>query len=138
MLANGTKLGFSASGTGPFTYTDLTGLKEIPDFKNEKEKVENTPLSASNKEYEYGVGDYGDLTYKFKFVNSSETDSYRILKGYEDSNTKLNFKQEYPDGTAMTFAGQVTTGVTGGKLNDAIDFELSIALASAVTVTNPA
>ena len=32
MLANGTKLGFKKSGAEPDVYTDLPGLKEIPEL----------------------------------------------------------------------------------------------------------
>jgi hypothetical protein len=137
MLANGTTLGYSTTGTTPINYITLPDLKEIPDFFNDKEKVENTGLAASNKEYEFGVGDYGDLEYTFKFKNSATTDTYRVLKAYADSNTVLYFKQTYPDGTAMTFSGQVSVGSTGGGLNKPIDCKVKIALASSVTVTNP-
>ena len=56
MLANGSTLGYrAAGGTGDFT--DLDGLKELPDIGVDPEKVENTPLSAHVKQYENGVGD---------------------------------------------------------------------------------
>ena len=63
MLANGTLLGMKKPGTAEFV--DIPDLKTVPDMNNEKEKVENTRLTAANKEYEFGVGDYGDLEYTF-------------------------------------------------------------------------
>ena len=42
MLANGAKLGYSktAPSGSSTTYTDLPGLKEIPDIGSDPEKVE--------------------------------------------------------------------------------------------------
>jgi hypothetical protein len=137
MLANGATLGFSATAS-PTTYTNLTGLKEIPEMGNELEKVENTCLSDSSKQYEFGIGDYGDLEFKFKYDNSSATAPYRVMKGYEDSRTKLYFCLTYPDGTKFAWAAQVFTKLSGGSVNGALEFSLKMALQSNITPTNPA
>ena len=55
MLANGTKLGYKKKSGELSTYTDLAGLKEIPEMGTEPEKVENTCLSDKVKQYEYGM-----------------------------------------------------------------------------------
>ena len=57
MLANGTKLGYKKKGASESTYTDLTGLKEVPEIGNEKEKEENNGLADKAKQYEFGIGD---------------------------------------------------------------------------------
>ena len=59
MLANGAKLGYSktALSGGSTTYTDLPGLKEIPDIGSDPEKVDNTVLTDPHKKYEKGIGD---------------------------------------------------------------------------------
>ena len=59
MLANGTKLGYSkTTPSGSSTsYTDLPGLKEIPDVGTDPEKVDNTVLTDKHKVYEKGIGD---------------------------------------------------------------------------------
>ena len=62
MLANGATLGYKKKGAVG-DYTDLPGLKEIPDMGTEPEKVENTDLNAKNKQYENGIGDAGEMTY---------------------------------------------------------------------------
>ena len=46
MLANGATLGYKTTGN---TYTNLPGLKEIPDLGVEPEKVENTCLTDGHK-----------------------------------------------------------------------------------------
>ena len=59
MLANGATLGYKEKEGSSATYTDLPGLKEIPDCGVEPEKVENTCLTDKNKQYENGIGDLG-------------------------------------------------------------------------------
>ena len=63
MLANGITL--SCKRSTESNYSILAGLKEVPELGNEPEKVENTGLSDTVKQYEFGIGDPGDLEYKF-------------------------------------------------------------------------
>ena len=65
MLANGAKLEFKSKTVS--TYTKLKGLKELPEIGVEPEKVENSDLDDTQKVYEMGIGDPGDITYKFKY-----------------------------------------------------------------------
>ena len=73
MLANGATLQYKEHGAAG-NYTDLPGLKEIPEIGADPEKVENTVLTDTVKKYEIGIGDPGDMTYKFKYVNTAATD----------------------------------------------------------------
>lgn len=134
MLANGTKLSYKTTGE---TYAELKGLKKIPDMGNEPEKVENTCLTDTAKQYEFGIGDYGDLEYTFKYENSDESSSYRILRTLADAKTKVGFKQEYPDGTTFTFSAQCSVKLGGGDVNGVIEFTLKLALQSGITTTDP-
>lgn len=78
MLANGIK--FKYKKTSSATYTVLNSLKKVPDIGIEPEKVENTPLGASNKQYELGIGDPGDLEFVFVYGDASKpADETRIL-----------------------------------------------------------
>ena len=126
MLANGAKLGFSATNSSPVTYTNMDGLLEIPGFESNPEKVENTPLSSANKQYEKGIGDLGDLEYGFKWDNSSATSPYRVMRGYETSGDTVYFKHEYKDGTSAAFGAQVAVSTTGGGLNSKVDWKLKL------------
>lgn len=136
MLANGAKLYYKTTSAG--TYTELTGLKEIPDMGVEPEKVENTTLSDSVKKYENGIGDPGDMTYKFKYVNDSSTAPYRVLKGLESAHTNVYWKEQTADGTVTEFTGQCAVKRVGGGVNAAVEFECAISLSSDFTITNPA
>lgn len=128
MLANGIKLFY---GTEKSTIsTLLTGLKEVPEFGVEPEKVENTTLADKVKKYENGIGDGGDLEYKFKHENTKETDTFRVIRKAQEANKTLWFKQEYPDGTTVTFSGQPSVKVGGGGVNAVIESTVKIALSS--------
>lgn len=136
MLANGAKLYYGTIPTsGDPTYTELTGLKEIPDLGADPEKVENTCLTDSIKHYEMGIGDPGDMEYVFKYDNSSATSAYRVLRGLNGANTA--WKEVTYDGTTTEFTGYPSVKRNGGGVNGAIDFTLSIALSSDLDITDP-
>lgn len=136
MLANGTKLGYKKSGGS--TYTDLPGLKEIPEMGIDPEKVENTCLTDKNKQYENGIGDAGDITYKFKYDNSKADCPYRVMRASQNSGEVLSFQETLVDGTTTEFEGQVSVKRTGGGVNGVIEFNLAISLQSDLKVTDPA
>ena len=135
MLANGAQLGFKKSGGASFT--DLPGLKEIPEMGIEPEKVENTCLTDKNKQYENGIGDPGDLVYKFRYENTKEDSPYRVMRKAQDSGEVLDFQETLIDGTTTEFSGQVSVKRTGGGVNGVVEFNLSIALQSELKVTDP-
>lgn len=135
MLANGIKLSYKKDGES--TFTNLTGLKSVPDMGMDPEKVENTCLADKVKQYEFGIGDYGDLEYTFKYENSSNTSPYRVLRGLADSKDIVDFEQSYPDGTKFAFKAMCNVKLSGGEVNGVIDFTLQLALQSDITVTDP-
>lgn len=137
MLANGATLEYKEKGAEG-DYKDLPGLKEIPDMGTEKEKVDNTVLTANNKQYEYGIGDAGDITYKFKYDNTSANSPYRLMRNAEAAGKVLSFKETLADGTTTEFDAQVSVKRTGGGVNGVIDFNLNMAVQSDFVYTDPA
>lgn len=136
MLSNGIKLSYKSGSATEFK--ELQGLKEVPELGIDPEKVENTGLGDKVKQYEFGIGDAGDLAYKFKFTNGADTDSYRILRTLADAGTTAEFQQELPDGTTFTFGAQSSVKISGGGINTAIDFTLNLALQSEIVVEDKA
>lgn len=136
MLANGIKLSYKKSGEGEFIL--LAGLKEVPELGTEPEKVENTCLSDTVKQYEFGIGDPGDLEYKFKYENKSATSPYRVMRNAEAAKEVLTFKEELPDGTTVTFDAMVSVKLGSGAVNGVLDFTLKMALQSDMVFTDPA
>ena len=137
MLANGAKLGYKATKEAS-TYTDLPGLKEIPDMGVDPEKVDDTCLTDKNKIYENGIGDLGDMIYKFRFDNKTAKSTYRILRGLQDSGETYSFQETLPDGTVTTFDAQVSVKRTGGGVNGVIDCDATMMIQCDLVVTDPA
>lgn len=135
MLANGTKLEYKEKSGS--SYTNLEGLKEIPEIGDEPEKVENTCLADTSKKYEYGIGDPGELEFKFKYDNSSATSSYRILRKAAEAKKVLSFKETLPDGTVFEWDAQVSIKLGGGGVNGVMEFTCKMALQSEISVTDP-
>lgn len=136
MLANGAKLGYKKKGASG-DYTDLTGLKEIPELGEDPEKVENSGLADKVKQYEYGIGDAGDLTYKFKYENTSETSPYRVMRKAAATKEVLSFCETLPDNTKYEYDAQVSVKRSGGGVNGVMEFDLNMALQSEITNTDP-
>lgn len=136
MLANGAKLGYKKKGAGG-DYADLTGLKEIPELGEDPEKVENSGLADKVKQYEYGIGDAGDLTYKFKYENTSEISPYRVMRKAAATKEVLSFCETLPDNTKYEYDAQVSVKRSGGGVNGVMEFDLNMALQSEITTTDP-
>ena len=135
MLANGAKLGYRTGSSG--TYTNLPGLKEIPDMGVDPERVENTVLTDANKKYEMGIGDLPEMVYKFKYDNSSADSPYRLMRTLEADGTVAHFQEELKDGTQTSFDAQVSVKRTGGGVNGVIEFELTMMVQSDLAITDP-
>ena len=138
MLANGAKLGYKKKSASSAAYTDLPGLKEIPELGYEPEKVENTGLNDPHKMYELGIGDLPDMVYKFKYDNTKADSPYRVMRKAADDLEVLNFQETDPDGTKVQYDAQVSVKRTGGAVNGAIDFELTMIVQSDIEIVDPA
>lgn len=140
MLANGTTLGYrkyTDSGSSA-AYTDLAGLKEIPEVGTELEKVDNTDLSNSHKIYENGIGDLPDMVYKFKYDNTKANSPYRVMRDAAAKKEVWDFQEKTKDGTITEFTAQFSLKRTGGGVNGVIEFEVTMAVQSEIKQTDPA
>ena len=133
MLINGAKLGYKAGSSN--TYTDIAGLKEVPDMGADPELVDNTALTDSIVHNEVGIGDAGSMDYVFRFDNSTAQSNYRVCKGL--AGTKTSFEQSFADGTKFHFDAIPSVRVNGGGVNDPAEFTMTLALQSDITVVDP-
>lgn len=136
MLANGIKLGYKKKDGASFT--DLVGLKEVPEMGNEPEKVDNTCLSDKVKQYEYGIGDPGELEFKFKYENTSVDSPYRVMRTADAAKEVLSFEETFPDGTTFAWDAQVSVKLGSGTVNGVMEWTLKMALQSEIKTTDPA
>lgn len=137
MLANGAKLEFKKKSESGNTYTKLLGLKEIPEMGIDMEKVENSHLESEVKFYEMGIGDAGDMVYKFMYDNTGVDSPYRILRKAQEDGEVLSFRETLKDGTTSSFDGYASVKRTGGGVNGVIDFDLTIAISSNIVIVDP-
>ncbi len=137
MLANGAKLAYKKKDSEG-EYTNLLGLKEIPDCGVEPEKVDNTVLTDPFKKSEMGIGELPDMVYKFKYDNTSKDSPYRVLRSYQETKEVLAFQETLSDGTVTEYDAQVSVKRTGGTVNGVIDFELTVYVQSDIVITDPA
>lgn len=135
MLANGAKLEYREKGSE--AWIELVDLKEIPDLGVEAEKVENTGLNDKNKQYENGIGDVGDMKYKFKYKNDSTTAVHRVLRTAAAENKVLEFKETLSDGSVTTYDAQVSVKRTGGGVNGVVETEVTMAVQSDFVYEDP-
>lgn len=84
-----------------------------------------------------GIGDPGDISYKFKYDNTSTNSPYRVLRKHEEAGDTLSFKETLKDGTTTEFDGQISLKRTGGGVNGVIEFTLNIAVCSEIKITDP-
>lgn len=136
MLANGATLGFKKKGGE--SYTDLPGLKEIPDVGVEPEKVDNTVLTDPHKKNEAGIGELPDMVYKFKYDNTAASSPYRVMRKAQEDGDLLSFQEKLMDGTTTEYDAQVGVKRTGGGVNGVIEFELTMFVQSDIVITDPA
>ena len=135
MLANGITLGMKKSGSEDFEI--LEGLKEVPELGVDPENVDNTCLADKVKISELGIGEPGDLAYKFRWENKNANSSYRKLRAVSDTGETVSFQQTFPDGTTFDFDAQCSLKVGGGGVNAAIEYTLSLGLQSDIEVKDP-
>lgn len=129
----GAKLKYDASGT----FTEITGVISIPSLGGKKDKIDVTTLGDSVKKTIFGIRDLGDLQFKFIYDNSSATANYRVLTGFETAGTAKTFNVELTDGTKLAFSAYVSVELGEMSVNKAQEFTCTMALNSAITITNP-
>ena len=137
LLSKGAKLGYSTSGTAPITYTDLPDLQSVGELFGDAETVEVTTLADSRRRYIKGLADSQSVECTFLYANGA-SDSFRTLKGYDDSSTLLYLQIELPDTTKISFSGYVSVKLNEVAVGEPLTFVCTIAINSAMTVTNPA
>lgn len=134
MLVNGAKLSYSDTESG--TYTDMTGIKEMPDFGGDPNKVDNSAVDDEYKQYELGQKDAGDVQFRFRYRSTAEKAQYTAMRAKEAAGSTVYFKATLFDGLTVSFAGTVATKLlSAGGPDTPVDWQLSIGLASDFTIT---
>ena len=119
---------------------------------------ENVIYRLTGYDYKDAVAKYNELTQSTEYMsgqtrsiaiglmsmlsdkelsNTSATSSYRLLRTAQASGNVYDFKETDKDGTTITFTAYPSVKRGGGGVNGVIDFDLNLALASEITITDP-
>lgn len=116
VISKGIKLSYGEGST----YTELTGLQEIPELGGSAESIEITTLADAAHTYTDGILNYGDsLTFKFLY----EKEQFTTLNGLTGVH---NWKVELPDGTTCSFSGTSGVKLDGVGVNAALTYTLAV------------
>ena len=118
-------------------FVEIKNLQECPELGGAAERVDVTTLADGNYKYINGIKDFGELAFKFLYDNSGAESNYRILRGLEEAGSMVEWKVSFPDNTAFTFSGQVSTAIDSAAVNAALTFTANITLNSDIAVQHP-
>lgn len=135
-ILNGTKVQYSATESG--TYTDLIGVKTLPDFGSTPNKVDTTTLD--NTVYETNINGLIpalDLTYELNLEAPTATANIKKVYDMAESDTAYFWKVTLKSGIVVAYKSKVKYGIKGGSSEDLETFEMYHAPEEGITVTVP-
>ena len=118
-------------GTGT-TYTKLIDIKDFPDLGGAPEMLETTTLSDAMQTYIEGIQSADALEFSANYTKEDYT-ACNALKGKKESYA-VYFGEEGTNGKFM-FDGYLSARVNGGGVNEVVGMTISIAPATAITVS---
>ena len=131
---NGSKLEYSATENGD--YTQIYGLKTIPDIGGTPNQIDTTDLD--NTEYETainGLKPAQQYEFEFNMEYPSVTANIKLASDLEDAGTKAYWKLTLTNGVVVSFQSDVKTTINGGSSGDLIGFTMTLAPISEPVVT---
>ena len=134
MLTNKTKVSYKLPNGADFV--EIKGVQEIPEFTQEKEKIETTDLMSNVKTYENGIGDSPELSFVIKTDVDEDFSQFKVFDEASANDDVLQFKMEYPNGAlVLEFPAQCSVNLGGGSYNTLITYTLNLTLTGEITKT---
>lgn len=123
---NGSKLEYALTDGGE--YTQIKGLKTIPDIGGEPNEIDTTDLD--NTVYETainGLKPAQKYSFEFNMEDPTVTSNMKLASDLEDDGTIAYWKLTYSNGITVTFRSDVRTMINGGSSGDLIGFTMYLA-----------
>jgi hypothetical protein len=117
--------------------TSMNYVTEIGDIGGTPATLDATCMKDTIKKSVPGVQDVKAFEITYLFDNSAADSDYRVLKALQTAGKPVEVSVTFPDGTAFTTTGYVSTYVSGSKVDELVSAKLSVSLQSDWTVTNP-
>ena len=121
ICVNGNEVKFEY-GDSESSMTAIPELKEIPEFGSSPEKVETTHMTSKQKTYIQGIGDSGDMEFKFNYDKTI----FAAIDALGSAPQKV--KVTLSDKSTFEFGGQFSIKYNGGGVNSVAEMTIAIAL----------
>ena len=134
---NGSKLEYCETENG--TYTQLHGLKTVPDIGGTPNQIDTTDLD--NEKFETGIKGLMPMQqYDFEFNSenpSDPTSNIALAYALEQAKTKAYWKYTISNGIVIAFQSDVAITLNGGSSGDLAGFTMTLSPIGEPTVTIP-
>lgn len=133
---NGAKLEYSSTENG--TYTQIYGLKTLPEIGGTPNTIDTTDLD--NTEYEtaiLGLKPVQQYDFEFNLEIPTSVANIKIASDLEDSDEEYYFKLTYKSGLTVSFKSKVRTTLAGGSSGDLEGFTMHLSPIGEPTRTIP-
>ena len=135
-ILNGAKLEYSATENG--SYTQIIGVKTMPDFGSAPNKIDTTTLD--NTKYRTSINGLipaVDLTYELNLEAPTATANIKKCVDLETSGTSYYWKVTLKSGILIKYKSKVAVAIKGGSSEDLETFEMYHSPENEMTVTVP-
>lgn len=133
---NGSKLEYSATEEG--AYTQITGLKTIPDIGGTPNTIDTTCLD--NTKFETAINGLKPVqSYEFEFnmEDPGAEANIKLASDLEDAGTIAYWKLTLSNGIVISFRSDVSTTINGGSSGDLLGFTMTLTPVDEPVVTIP-
>lgn len=135
-ILNGAKVEYSATQAG--SYTQIMGIKTLPDFGSTPNKVDTTTLD--NTKYQTSINGLIpalDLTYELNLEEAQASANIYKVHTLATSGTSYYWKVTMPSGVTIAYQSKVAYAIKGGSSEDLETFEMYHAPEGEITITVP-
>ena len=133
---SGTKLSYASEKAG--SYTQIKGLKQIPDIGSEPEDIDTTTFD--NKKFKTGIQGLMDIqkySFEFNMEDPKTGANINLASSLEDAGTPYYFKLELSNGVEISFRSKVVTYIKGGQYSDITGFTMVLSPIGEPEITIP-
>ena len=95
------------------------------------EQIDITTFDDAMMHYMNGLKDAGTLEFTFLYDKQDNSSSnYQVLCGLEDAGKAVSWELKLPTGTKIHWDGEVSVTISGGAVNEAINFVANIGVST--------
>jgi len=120
------------------TLTEIPDLQDFPDLMGMPDRIDVTTMKDTERKYEPGLKDPGDMVFNFLHRTSATGSPYNKFRLAEASGSIKYFSILFPDGSGFTWSGKLTVSFIGKGIGEARQFSVNITPTSDIEDIIPA